>query len=186
METKKKVARKPKIAYFLISKDRVLQFRWKEKDYTIQLKESTPDEVVKLRMTRQPGFVLRDRNGKLYAATIPNCRLVSKEKELETHMCRNCTKGCKCNKIYDNSLEGNISNGIKYIIAMKMSKRLEKYPFITYGYQIFNALDNNELTVCRCKDFTSSRNVVRPLTFEEIKNAKQTLYDFLYDRNYDE
>lgn len=185
MEVKKKVAHKPKTTQFQITEDHVLQFQWQDKDYAIPLKKSTPAEVVKLRMTRKPGFVLRDKNGKLYCATIPNCHLIPEETELETHMCRNCVKGCKCEKIHDNSLEGNMSNGKKYVLAMEMSKRLEKYPFITYGYQIFNALDNNELTVCQCKHFTNYRPKSY-LTPQEIRNAKQTLYDFLYDCDYDE
>lgn len=171
---------KNQTAKFQISPKHVLSFQLQKQDYKIQLKKSSEEEIINLRMTCQPGFVLRDTNGKLYCAPIPSCHLVPKESFWETHMCRNCAKGCICDKIHDNSLEANINDGHKLGTAVELSKRLEKYPFITIGYQIFNASTNDDFTVCDCKNFTTYRPR-KNLTLEEIRKAKQTLYDFLYD-----
>ncbi len=185
METKKKVARKPKIAEFQISKDHVLQFHWQEQNYAIPLKKSTPDEILKLRLTRQSGFILRNKNGELYCAPIPSYTLISKTCELTNHLCRDCVKCCECQKFLDGSLDTYIYDDKKFEIVTKQSKRLENYPFITYGYQVFNALENNIFTVCECEKFSNYRPR-KTMTFEELKNATQMFFDFLYDYEHDD
>lgn len=142
---------------FQISAKHMLRFKWLNQNYRIQLKQSTEEEIIKLRLTRQPGFVIRDKNGKLYCAPIPNCTLVPKDPALMVHMCRNCGKCCQCDKVRDNSFEAYLSEGQKTASAMELSKRIEKYPFITLGYQVFNAAANNDFTVCSCKNFAHYR-----------------------------
>lgn len=167
---------------FQVLKGYTIRFEIDGEEQTIKLKKSTPEEVLNLRKTRKPGFVLRGENGNLYCAEIPNVNLVPIDDELNVHKCADCTKCCKCDKIHDDSLEGNIRDGKKYAIALELSKRLEKYEFIRYGFQIFNALDNDDFTVCKCDDFSSYRKK-HQMTLEEIRNAQSLFFDYLFNKD---
>lgn len=183
MAPSKTVARKSHKVPFQLLKGYTIQFKLDGEEQTIKLKKSTPEEVVNLRKTRKPGIVLKGKNGNLYCAEIPNVNLVPEEgSELCAHKCADCTKCCRCDKIHDDSLEGNIRDGKKYAIALELSKRLEKYSFIRYGFQIFNALDYNDFTVCKCDDFTSHRQKKR-MTKEEFINAQELFFDYLFNKD---
>lgn len=182
MAPSKNVAPKSRKVPFQLLKGYTIQFEIDGEEQNVKLKKSTPEEVLNLRKTRKPGIVFKGKNGNLYCAEIPNANLVPVDDELNVHKCADCTKCCKCDKIHDDSLEGNIRDGKKYAIALELSKRLEKYEFIRYGFQIFNALDNNDFTVCKCDDFTSHRQRKR-MTQAEFRNAQELFFDYLFNKD---
>lgn len=178
----KTLAQKSLKVPFRLMKGHTIQFKIDGEEQTIKLKKSTPEEVVNLRKTRKPGIVLKGKNGNLYCAEVPNVNLVPINDDLNVHMCANCTKCCKCDKVHDDSLEGNMREGQKFTIALELSKRIEKYSFIRYGFQIFNASDNDDFTVCKCDDFSSYRQK-HQMTLEEIRNAQTLFFDYLFNKD---
>lgn len=138
-------------------------------------REVSPDELITLRMEDQPGFILMQDNTCYCSSISDGLALLSKVMLPTRHFCANCHRACAteycdggCAKVKDPFLKAscqkfgipvNKIDGIsesadpeQSYIAVEESKRIEKYPFIQLGYEIFNAPSslNNKFIVLEC------------------------------------
>lgn len=74
-----------------------------------------------------------------------------------------------CRKVKKVAYEFYNSEEKLYLNALKFSKRIEKYNFITYGFETFNVSTHNVLCILRCENFNPSK--------DEIK-FKKSLYNY--------
>jgi len=130
-----------------------------EEDYP--LREVTPRELFLLRTSGKPGFVLK-QEGKYYYTTIPK-QLTFHSREISgEHMCSRNGKVCSrlsaaedcnggCGKVRDLDPLAYINNK-KFHEAVRLSARIEKYPFIRSGYESFNT-PTNSLVVLSCDNY---------------------------------
>ena len=131
-----------------------------EKEYP--LRELSIEELFEIRVEHQAGFVLK-MNCHYYYTPIPKeLKLVSLN-ILGTHLCANSTNTCQffsskplcdggCAKVRDAEVRDFLSLGIKQLEVVNLSKRIEKYDFITVGYETFNT-DINCFVVVECSNF---------------------------------
>ena len=129
------------------------------------LREVTPEELLSLRISRVPGFVFKT-SGTFYYTEIPhdlNCAGIIKIGE---HLCADCARchansdqegGCrKVRNLFVNPDNVPIDILPRVISA---SKRIEKYQFITCGYQSFNTESSLEtFVVMICNDCLPDKN----------------------------
>ena len=105
------------------------------REYT--LREVTYKELLHLRLSKQPGLVLK-RNGKLYYTEFRK-DVNFNFHNLGPHLCGMCSNVCKhCEKVDDWTLQFHLRNGCTFKTAVYRAGRIEKYPFIPYALETFN------------------------------------------------
>lgn len=125
------------------------------------LKEISEDEIIEHRLSDVPGFILK-KGDKLYYSEIPNNSRLSNNEITEIHLCSSLSKTCKhlsaalecdggCQKVRDISIDSYPKERLDYFSKLISAKRIEKYPFVTYGYETFNTV-HNCLVVMECKN----------------------------------
>ncbi|MBQ9315125.1 MAG: hypothetical protein IJ220_09085 [Clostridia bacterium] len=122
-------------------------------------------EILSHRLNAVPTFVLKVEDC-LYLADISyrihltkNLNAIEKE-----HLCNNC-KACHpypeqfggCSKVRDCSIDAYEQIGNSFEDAVDLSKRIEKYPFITYGYETFG-VKVEVLCVSQCINYKYLKN----------------------------
>ena len=133
-----------------------LQVLWNNQYTKYTLNETNLEEVERRRLAKEPTFVVMSE-GKLYLTDVGMDfpRLV-KNLDEKDHLCTLC-KYCNpvnCIKVRDCSEELYMKEGYVPFEAMKMSKRIEKYPFIRFGYEVFGIIKENEVFgVDECANF---------------------------------
>ena len=140
---------------------RVLTSSVKQKDYL--LNEVTEEELLSLRKSRKPGFVLKDGDTYLFSE-IPKYFSFMSFRDMGEHLCGSSRYGCSrlkacedcdggCAKVRDLVTEAYTAVQMKsFNDAIEASKRIEKYPFITKGYESFNT-SHDCMTVLSCQQF---------------------------------
>lgn len=136
------------------------------------LVEVTPEELAEYRANLIPSFVLKV-DGHLYYSNIPrSINLLSSNKLLGDHMCGLPKHTCK-----HLSAASDDQGGCAKVRAN--SQFIEKYPWITTGYETFNTnLDAFVVINCLHYEQCSPR---KKLTSMEVKNLRLGLAQFLWD-----
>ena len=103
------------------------------------LKEVEKEEILQRRLGRRSTVVVKE--GKKYYI-LTNCKKNNSMRHIfGEHLCSKCdfAKGGLCPKISDMPKEETEKRGYDILEAIIESKRIEKYPFITKGVELFNA-----------------------------------------------
>ena len=139
----------------IISKDQLEISRSNE---LYNLQEVSEDQLLDLRLSGEPGFVLKTGT-KFYYSPIPGDLNVMSFKNLGEHLCTNWHHTCKnfctfgCQKVHDAEVSWYRFHGYNAKRSMVLSKRIEKYEFIEVGYEAFNLYENNCLVILKCNHF---------------------------------
>ena len=137
--------------------DKCLQF---------ELREVTEKELLQLRYQGECGFVYKNGSALMYTPFAKDIRL-NPEMFVEKRGIGNTRHICVypkiCGRFYppksvDNicqkTLDPSFTSKIPFIPGIKKSKRIEKYPFILEGYEIFNSKLLNVIAVFQCSNYT--------------------------------
>jgi len=126
---------------------------------SFRLEEITPEELALHRISGIPFFVLKT-DGKFYYCSIPSNINVSSSFILGTH----CCSGAKydCMKMYAKSDEEGGCAKVRDRIP-----HIEKYDFITTGYEIYYPDERSTLTVIDCKHYKLDQP--RPINLNSSK-----------------
>lgn len=123
-----------------------------------QLHEVDKKEIFNRRMKNVPTFVLKVGE-KLYVSDAPLYRLSIKMSG-ECHQCFSCIHARAtdeqlggCNKVRDCDSLVYLSEGHTPKSAIRYAKRVEKYPFIQYGYETFGVGYNDIFCVEACQNY---------------------------------
>lgn len=135
---------------------------------SFDLTEVTPEELNDYRNKGIPSFVLKF-DGKLYHCSIPdNINLVSSHL-LGSHKC-----AAECHRL---SAATDEEGGCEKV--RNRSNNIEKYPWITRGYETFNTA-HNCFVVAACEHYEKCPPRKRRST-SEINDARLTLAQFYWD-----
>ena len=113
----------------------------------IPMWEVSKQELIALRKEKNPGFVLKLGNRLFYANIwqVPkNIRLVL-DGDLSQHICSSC---CRLSAASDE--EGGCAK------TRALARHIERYEWITLGYETFNALSGDVLYVLKCNHFCTN------------------------------
>lgn len=125
---------------------------------TYKLLPITKEEIIKLRISKTPFFLLK-KDGEFYSADIThNVKLVN-EKLIGAHLCGECGNFCNCEKVLGYSCFG-----------------LERFQFVTTGYEAFN-VKQPICAVIQCDDF------VVPPPREKLSVAKRDAIRLKFAQN---
>lgn len=132
------------------------------KELNFPLSLSSQDEIFSARLSTAPGFILKVEN-LLYYSQIPynlNLKAVS-----FSHLCAINNSECShliatpsilggCPKVQDRFIEFYDKNDSysSYIDTLEDSKRIEKYDFISLGFETFNTISNT-FCVIKCNNY---------------------------------
>ena len=134
---------KPSSSTFFLDGTKTLTINHGSDTRFYELHESNADEIFHNRLKRIPTFVLKIDDSFWIAkiSKYPDFRC-SSDKRINEHLCSSCAR-CRaliselggCEKVRNLSVESYIVLGNNWTEAVDMSKRIEKYPFIRYGYE---------------------------------------------------
>ena len=155
--------------------------------HEFNLRPITEDKLIALRVKNSPGFVLKNNDNIYYAGILKPMRFfVHCGYEHLCIMCKRCSAlpdergGCQKIRDFDKStvLHSRINNlkeqmrysgqfekvSTKSLVhtclpkSIEISKRIEKYPFVTYGFETFGT-NTESLVILKCENFEISRRV---------------------------
>lgn len=134
-----------------------------EVDY-YPLTHISEEELLQKRASKIPGFVYKVNNNLFYTSLPNNLSFPYYDKHIcssskSSHVCKRLmsledSEG-GCVKVKDRSFEYYNQN-IRSIRCLKHSKRIEKYDFITEGFETFNTTGYNIFIVLSCKNHENS------------------------------
>lgn len=152
-----------KNSYFYINGTETLIQKTNSLVKTFPLRLVSQDELLNLRVSKIPGFVLKLDN-RLYFAEIEYSTVISCIENLPCkHLCAICTNCLpnKCIKIQD----GPVSFNLKYISsdyrnAVAKASRIDKYSFIHDGFETFNTV-NDSFLIFDCGKYEIYKNLTK-------------------------
>lgn len=123
-------------------------------EYSIfQLDPISKAEIIEKRISRIPAFILKLDADTFYYTEIPKeTRFNTSESKKDTHLCQTCKKFLKCRKVLDGSVVENRARTNSEISAISNSSRIEKFRFITEGFETFNVINTN-FKVKECSNY---------------------------------
>lgn len=139
-------------------------------DMSFDLSEVSVEELAAYRKTEIPSFVLKVE-GKLYYSLIPDINFYSYDL-LGNHQC--AVVGHECNRL---SAATDENGGCEKV--RNFSKEIEKYPWITIGYETFNTA-HNSFVVVKCLHYEQCPPTVKH-SFQDIMNTKLGLAQYIWD-----
>lgn len=167
-----KVTKKYREEIYLIGTEKLVQER------TITVVKSSGEEVTapetkkrefplhkvskaglfKLRMLEKPLFILKQGEDYYYAVISKHLHMISCQMFGE-HRCKSCDRACAtsdekggCKKVRDMEFGEYFQFGDGKKQALLSSKRIEKYPFVTLGYETINVAQECFM-VASCSNF---------------------------------
>lgn len=151
------------------------------KETLYNLKEVSQDELLEKRASGKPGFVLKVKNRLFYTPLPKNLTFTSSAND-QIHLCSQfgsecCHLSCKsdddggCRKVRERAIEF-FKNPKHYERVLKYSKRIEKYAFITKGYETFNT-SYNLFIVIECNNYDCVPTVIKKKNKKEAKVKKE-------------
>lgn len=152
------------------------------------LSKVTEEELFQHRLSKKPGFVFK-KEGNLFYTSIPKDLSLISCRSLGAHVCAHSGSACRhlyakkecdggCSKVRDNSLLCHRRNGYTTAKALKLSSRIEKYNFITLGFESFNTLQT-AFVVLNCSNYANSPTRHKK-TVMQINNAKLAIAQYVY------
>ena len=124
----------------------------------LRLRKVTEDELFELRASGKPGFVLKYDYSYFYSQIPDFLRFYFES--LGDHLCSNERCSCSrlsaasdcnggCAKVRDRVIQ---AYNKPFTSALKASQRIEKYDFISHGFESFNTVQDS-LVVLECTQF---------------------------------
>ena len=139
---------------------------------TFPLREVSLEELSELRKTKKPSFVLKE-DGRYYYAEISPFMTFIASSFLGEHKC--AAAGKVCNRL---AAAQDEQGGCAKVRAR--STHIEKYPFITKGYETFGTEGRDTFVVLECQHH--EKTPARPhRTLEEINQLKLGLSYFMWE-----
>lgn len=149
------------LATFRIKGTESIIVKMEGKEIICPLSEVNRQVIFMRRIQNIPTFVLKV-DEKLYVADIEyyyNMNNNADDKLGQEHMCVDCMR-CRalpeelggCSKVRDCSIEAYSIEGNSYSDAVDLSKRIEKYHFIKYGYEAFG-VSHEVFCVGKCDNY---------------------------------
>ena len=154
--------------YNLVSKKKIDE---KVEPLVFPLTEVTPKSLAAYRKKGIPSFVLKV-DGKLYYTEIPDNISFVSSTILGAHQC--AVAGHECHRL---SAATDENGGCQKV--RDRSKIIERYPWITSGYETFNT-KHDSFVVANCLHYKKCPPR-RDRTAAEINNAKLSLAQFVWD-----
>lgn len=115
------------------------------------LDEVTPEALLKYRLTKKPGLVIKQWSTLYLAKTIRNNTIPTSA--FGTSLCETCDYIChKCPKSIDLTLPILLGVGHKFPNAVEKYGRPEKYDFITFAVEFFNK-KTSKCIVKECQNY---------------------------------
>ena len=123
-----------------------------DEESLVPLEEISTDQLFEYRMGKNPCLILK--KGDKYFYTLIGKDLKRLRGELLSHKCTYCKNMCHddnilCAKVADRFIE---CYDRKSKLNIRLSKRLEKYDFIPYGYEVINKKDG-AFVVAKCSHY---------------------------------
>lgn len=125
------------------------------------LEEVTPEALMKYRLSKKPGFLIKQKDKLYLAKTIHNNTISTKA--FGTSLCETCD--CIfhwCPKSTALTLPIQLGFGYNFSDAVERYGRPDKYDFITYAVEFFSR-KNSECIVIECKNYRK----LNPEDYEE-------------------
>ena len=139
---------------------------------SLELVETTPQKLAIIRHSEVPSFVLK-KDGKLYYSKVPsNFNFISEIGGL--HLCS--LSRYECSRL---SAASDEDGGCQKVRDYGKAKRIENYPWIIEGYEVFNASHDDCFVVIKCLHY--EHTFKKKLTEEEIYNARFALIRYVWD-----
>ncbi len=135
------------------------------------LAEVTIDQIKTLRRTEIPSFLLKE-NGKYYYAKIPSNMNLTSSCLLGRHQC-----SCPSHVCAHLSAATDEEGGC--VKVRDLEKEIERYPFISCGYETFNC-KHNCFVVLSCNHFEIAP-LNKAMTLKERKEAHLLLAQFVWE-----
>ncbi len=152
----------------LVSKEQIDE---KVEPLNFPLTEVTPEALADYRRKGVSSFVLKV-SGKFYYATIPDDISFVSSTILGTHKC--AVAGHECHQL---SAASDEEGGCEKV--RNRSNNIERYPWITKGYETFNT-KHDSFVVVNCLHYEECPPR-KTFTAAEINNAKLSLAQFVWD-----
>ena len=157
------------------------------------LREVDEKELLLLRHSGEPGFVLKLGNHLFYAKIREKMRLLSQE-ILGSQICSSKGNECKrfsaaddcdggCAKVRDIGYDSYQREGRNTAQMLVKSKRIEKYAFVKKGYETFNTV-SDAFVVLECNRYEERPPRIKP-DMAEINEIKLTLANFVWNDEID-
>lgn len=148
------------------------------------LREISVEEIIELRKTTIPSFVLK-KNGHFYYTRIHKNMKFTNNMVLGAHLCGGC-QHCSaapdekggCPKVRNLDFSAFRVSKKNFDAAVMASKRIEKYDFILEGFESFNT-SQESFVVTRCTNFESDE-VRPPLSLDETNRRKLAVAQFVW------
>lgn len=151
------------------------------------LTEIDADSLFEARASGKPGFVFKCGSALYYTKISKKARFFSTS-NLGTHLCSKCKKMSAlsdshggCRKVRDICLTSPFLCQNKTLL--KNSKRIEKYKFITLGFESFNTTQD-AFIVLKCQNY----KLITPhpkISASEANILKASLFEFLHEGIFD-
>lgn len=128
-------------------------FKGKTTSRQYMLQPVTYNELVELRLSRQPGLVLKCHEKLFYTKIPAETRFTAPT--MGEHLCGICANVCRqCKKVNAWTVQFYCRNGLSFKTGVIRSGRIEKYPFIPFAIETFNCKTDVYL-VLQCNNFKS-------------------------------
>ena len=115
------------------------------------LKEVSPEDLMKYRLSKKKGFVLKIKD-QLFLAKVHRKSTLTL-KAFGSGLCKNCDNVCKgCPKVSDMTLSIQLGLGYNFSDSVAKYGRPEKYDFVTFAAEVFDANSSNCIIV-ECNNF---------------------------------
>lgn len=125
------------------------------------LREVSPEDLMKYRLSKKKGFVLKIKDQLFLAKAHRKTALTTKA--FGSGLCENCNNVCKgCPKVDALTLSIHLGFGTNFPDSVEKYGRPEKYDFITFAVEVFDQ-NNSDCIVVECQNFCE-RN---PADYEE-------------------
>lgn len=148
----------------------------------LPLIEVNQQELLCLRLSKKPGFVLKKDGRYYYTPISEDVKLLSTFNGFGIHQCSvNCDRlspaaDCDggCAKVRDIDATQYLQYGASLGEAIKLSKRIEKYPFIQCGCETFNT-KLNCFVVLECTRYTKAVHTKSTISIKDLNIEKKNL-----------
>lgn len=115
------------------------------------LREVSSEDLMKYRLSKKKGFVLKIKDQLFLAKAHRNSALSTKA--FGSGLCKSCDQLCKgCPKVSDLTLSIHLGFGRDISDSVERYGRPEKYDFITFAVEVFDRNTSNCIIV-ECKNF---------------------------------
>ena len=165
---------------------RALYIETKEGRQCYKFRRITEEELLKIRKSGIPSFILKVGKRLYYTSVPKSFSINSNFTEIGRHMCAWCNR-CRaidesmggCQKVSDCSIDVYQSEVGNLREAILMSKRIEKYDFVKYGFETFN-VSVEVLAVIKCKNYMSYRYKA-PMEIEKVRELQIAIEKYYYN-----